>query len=140
MAIQNDPDGDHAFHEGLMVLIMNLLKAKKVDRPHFNKKIFECDTEGSDQDEGYGDEIKDEDEEMVEKKRKNLSLGSSSTKKSKGKEVDYEMETDFEEDIEKVIGKKTKGKTGIITRTKGKKIEKALNIHSDDEPLIQKKC
>lgn len=30
LAIQNDLDGDHAFHKGLMVLVMNLLKAKKI--------------------------------------------------------------------------------------------------------------
>lgn len=29
LAIQNDPKGDHNYHKGLMVLVMNLLKSKK---------------------------------------------------------------------------------------------------------------
>ena len=33
LAFKNDFEGDHACHEGLIFLIMNLLKSKKVDRP-----------------------------------------------------------------------------------------------------------
>ena len=32
-AIQNDLNGEHVCHEGLMVLIMNLLKSKKIVKP-----------------------------------------------------------------------------------------------------------
>lgn len=31
-ALQKDPNGEHVFHEGLMVLIMNTLKAKRIVR------------------------------------------------------------------------------------------------------------
>ena len=41
LSIQNDPEGDHAFHEGLMVLIMNLLKDEKVDMSCISKKTMD---------------------------------------------------------------------------------------------------
>ena len=42
-AIQKDPNGEHVFHEGLMVLIMNLLKSKNIVKPKGSLK-------GADQD------------------------------------------------------------------------------------------
>ena len=93
MAIQNDLESDHAFHEGLMVLVMNLLKSKKVDRPCYSKKTLECETKGSEQDERFDEDTKDEVVEIEVKKRKNLDPSSSSRKKRKIKEVDSEMDT-----------------------------------------------
>ena len=40
MSLENDPNGDHACHEGLMVLIMKVLKLKKVERHRVKRKIF----------------------------------------------------------------------------------------------------
>ena len=44
LALQNDLDGDHACHEGLMVLIMNLLKCKKIYKPRMRIKDLDYDT------------------------------------------------------------------------------------------------
>lgn len=60
------------------------------------------------------------------------------SKKMKSKELDYEMEIESDEDLKKVIRKKTKGKNGIVTKTKVKKIGRVMNIPSYDEPLIKK--
>lgn len=50
----------------------------------------------------------------------------------------YGKETDSKEDFENVIGKKTKGKTSIVSITKGKKTDRGMSIPSYDEPLIQR--
>lgn len=39
-AIQHDPTGEHVFHEGLMVLIMNVLKSKKILNPGTLKGVI----------------------------------------------------------------------------------------------------
>lgn len=121
LAIQNNPEGDHACHEGLMALFMNLLKSKKVDRPHFSKKNLECDIEGSEQDKGNNEDTQEGYDEMEVKKRNKLSPRSSSMKKRKNKEVDSEMDTKSEEEPKKRIGKKITGNFGIATINKGKK-------------------
>ena len=46
LSIQNDPKGDHAYHEGLTVLVMNLLKSKKVDKPYYSKKVWSVSLRG----------------------------------------------------------------------------------------------
>ena len=93
---------------------MNLLKSKKVDIPRINKNILECDTKGTNSDEAYEDEAKDEEVELVVKKRKNLSPGGLTYKKRKRNEVDYEIETRVDEDSKEEKGKKTKGKIEIF--------------------------
>jgi hypothetical protein len=49
--LQKDLDGDHACHEGLMVLVMNLLKSKKMEKFHFSIEDLDCEMEGSDSEE-----------------------------------------------------------------------------------------
>ena len=44
-AIQKDPNGEHVCHEGLMVLIMNVLKSKKIVKPRGSLKGADPDTE-----------------------------------------------------------------------------------------------
>lgn len=61
LSLQNDPNGDHACHEGLMDLIMNVLKMKKVERPRMNRKTLEdYDTDGSDSEDDYEEEMDEE--------------------------------------------------------------------------------
>ena len=91
---------------------MNLLKSKKVDRPQRSKKTLDCETEGNDLDEAYEEETKEDDDEWVEKKRKNLSPRGSSYKSRKRKEVDYKIEIGTKEESVEEKGKKTKGKKG----------------------------
>ena len=52
-ALQKDPNGEHVFHEGLMVLIMNTLKAKRIVRCRGRIKYADYETEGSAQEKGY---------------------------------------------------------------------------------------
>ena len=63
LTLSNDLEGDHAFHEGLMVLIINLLKAKKVDKPRVSIKDLDYDTEGRDLDEVSNKDLEDDEEE-----------------------------------------------------------------------------
>lgn len=138
LALQNDPEGDHACHEGLMVLVMNFLKSKKVDRPHFKKKTLECDTEWTDSNEAYEDDIEEEEVEPMD--RKNISPRGLTSKKRKRNEVDYQTKTRIDEDSKEEKWKKTKGKTSRFkTRNSLKKDEKCLKIPSNDDLLIQKK-
>lgn len=132
LAIQNDPEGGHACHEGLMVLVMNLLKSKKLDRPRFNKKTMECETKGNEQDEGFDEDTEDEIAEIEVKKRKKLELGSLSGKKRKIKETDSNVDTDSEE------GNGKSGIAGKVSKNKGKNMDRAPSIPSDDEPLIKR--
>ena len=46
-AIQKDPNGEHVCHEGLMVLIMNVLTSKKIMKPRGSLKVADYDMEGS---------------------------------------------------------------------------------------------
>ena len=59
-AIQNDPNGEHVCHEGLMVLIMNVLKSKKAMKPIGSLKAVEYDTKGSFPKKGYDSDTQDE--------------------------------------------------------------------------------
>ena len=52
-AIQKDLNGKHVFHEGLMVLIMNVLKSKKIMRTRGHLKDVDYDMEGSISEKGY---------------------------------------------------------------------------------------
>ena len=52
-ALQKDPNGEHVCHEGLMVLIMNTLKAKRIVRCRGRIKDVDYETEGSAQEKGY---------------------------------------------------------------------------------------
>lgn len=131
-----DPEGDHACHESLMVLVMNLLKSKKVDRPRYSKKTLECETEGSEQNKGFDEDTEDEVAEIEVKKRKKLDPGGSSRKKRKIREVDSEMDMDSEEELEE-----GNGKSGIarrVSRNKGKNMDRVSSIPSNDEPLIKR--
>lgn len=79
LAIQHDPIGEHACHEGLMVLVMNVLKSKKIPKPR-NIKGEDQDIEGSFQETGYDSETQDEMEEGLVSTKKG-SVGSSNKKK-----------------------------------------------------------
>lgn len=103
-------------------------------RPHLRKKTLDIETKGSDLDEAYDGETKEEEVELMEKKRKNIIHGGLSSKKRKIKEGDYEMETDIDEESMEEKGKNIKGKIivkgtvgrRISTRNKKKKIERGI--------------
>lgn len=97
---------------------------------------MECETEGSEQNEGFDEDIEDEFEEIEVQKRKNLEPGSSSGKKRKIKETDSNEDTNSEEQLEE-----GKGKSGIaskVSKNKRKKVDSTPSIPSDDEPLIKR--
>ena len=58
-SIQRDLTGEHVSHEGIMVLIMNLHKSKKIPKPR-NLKGGDQDTEGSIPEKGYNSDTQDE--------------------------------------------------------------------------------
>ena len=94
LAIQNDPEGDRVCHEGLMVLVMNLLKSKKVERPRQRKKSLDYETEGSEPEEEFDKDTEDDVVEVDTKKRKTCEIERSSRKKRKNKEIDFEQDID----------------------------------------------
>ena len=59
-AIQKDSNGEHVCHEGLMVLIMSLLKSEKILKPKGSLKGVDQDTKGSLPDRGYDSDTQDE--------------------------------------------------------------------------------
>ena len=64
LAFQNDLNGDHIFYEGLMVLIMNLPKSKKVGRTRSSQKMIDYEMKGSDSEEELDKNIEDEGDEV----------------------------------------------------------------------------
>lgn len=75
LSFQHDPTREHACHEGLMVLVMNVLKSKKILKPR-NIKGEDQDTEESIQEKGYDSKTQDEMEEGLVSSKKG-SGGSS---------------------------------------------------------------
>ena len=100
--------------------IMNLLEVKKVDRPYFSKKTMECETKGSEQDDDFDEDTEDE---IKVKKRKNLELGSSSRKKRKIKEIDSNLDTNYEEELEE--GNEKICIVGKVSKNMGNKMDRA---------------
>jgi len=84
-AIQKDPNGEHVFHEGLMVLIMNVLKSKRIVRNRGRIKDVDYETEGSIQEKGYDFETQDE----AEGGKENLNKGTKSRSKKKKRVVGH---------------------------------------------------
>ena len=78
-AIQYELTREHVYHEGLMVLIMNVLKSKKILKPR-NFKGGDQDTEGSIQEKGYDFGTQDEAEGGLVSPKKG---SGGSTKKRK---------------------------------------------------------
>ena len=135
LAFQNNPDGDHVFHEGLMVLIMNLLNSKTVDRPRKSKKIaIDYEMEGSDSEEDFDKDTKEEVDEVDIKQSMKGDFGSVSkeNKKQKGSELD--QDSDYEEEMRK--GSQKRGIGREVLGNRGNDVDRVF-VPSDDEPLIQ---
>ena len=64
-----------------MVLIMNLLKSKKIDRPRMKMKDMDFDIEGSDSKDVSNENPEDDEEDWTMNKKS--TLGGSSSRKRK---------------------------------------------------------
>lgn len=134
LAIQRDPTGEHACHEGLMVLVMNVLKSKKIPKPR-TIKGEDQDTEGSFQEKGYDSETHDEMEERLVSTK--IGLVGSSKKKKQGSEKDdsdRERESDF---VEEIVREHAKNRGGITGKGKDCAVERDY-LQSDDEPIAKR--
>ena len=132
-AILRDPTREHVCHEGLMVLIMKVLKSKKILKPR-NFKVEYLDTEGSIQEKDYESGTQDEAEGGLASHK--IGLGGSNKKKKKNiekEDFDWERESDF---VEEIVREHIKNRGGSKGKGKGCHDERASS-HSDDEPLVQ---
>lgn len=113
-AHRENPKGDTAMHQGLMVLIYDHLKSNQIACPQLS--ISDSEEEGSDSDFSMGDESKSDSKSEIEesleefeaelgKKRKQMSIKPSSSKgKKKRKEKVFQIhssEEEVSEDFEK---------------------------------------
>ena len=116
-----------------MVLIMNVLKSKKIQKPR-NFKVEDQDTEGSVQEKGYDSDTQDE----VEGGLASPKFGSGGSNKKKKKNIekedsDEERESDF---FEEIVHEHIKNRGGNKDKGKGCQDDRE-SMHSDDEPLAQ---
>ena len=130
-AIQKDLNGEHVCHEGLMVLIMNVLKSKKAMKPKGSLKAMEYDMEGNLAEKDY--DLDTQDDAKGSNKSLKRGSGCSSQKKKKiVEESDFDHESDFVEESVRDNRKKRSGHKG-----KGSKGYQDVNASSpfEDEPL-----
>ena len=106
-----------------------------MDRPRKSKKLLDYETDGSDSEEDFDKETKDEVDEVDIKKRKKGDLGSSSKKKRKEKESDLEQDSDYKEEQRK--GFEKRGTLGKVSSNRGKNAKRD-SIPSNDELLIKR--
>ena len=114
-----------------MVLILNVLKAKRIVRSRGRIKDADYETEGSAQEKGYDSETKDE----AEGGEVNVVKGTRNRSKKKRRVVghsDFGKESDFVEDLVRDYKKKYE--------IKGKRVKESLGMRAsspsdDDETL-----
>ena len=125
-ALQRDPKGEHLCHEGLMVLILNVLKAKSIVRSRGHIKDANYDMEGSAKEKGYDFETQDEDEGG----KVNLVKGTGNRSKKKRRVLghfDLKKESDFVEELVKDYKKKLESKGKRVKDSSGQR---------DSSPLL----
>lgn len=100
--VQKDPKGDHALHQGLMVLFYKMLKGKCIEKPIKGKNARDETTESQASGFNFDSETEGESEETSKKGRNKA--------KRKRIVVDSDMSESETESFEKKIVKKKKGK------------------------------
>lgn len=93
-AIQNYLNGEHVCHEELVVLIMNVLKSKMVEKPRGSLKGVEHEIKGSISEKGYDKDTKDE----VEGRNRSLKGGIEHNSQKKKRKVEV-SDSDYGSDL-----------------------------------------
>ena len=116
-----------------MVLIMNVLKSKKIQKPRSFLEVDQ-DTKGSVQEIGYDSDTQDKAEGDQVGPKFCSSYSNRKKKKNIVKEdFDRERESDF---VDEIVREHIKNRGGKKDKGKGCRDDKE-SMHSDDEPLSQ---